>query len=637
MPRRSKNWVVINLASLIPVTAALIVVAVALQTMFVSHGHCPPTNRPAQLWTNPVLCADKGIMHRLLDDTVGAQLVRAQLVVADKPTAGLINLESQRADLQKGVPDAEAEARAAKDELKAAQTVLHDAQVGSDAAQAALTQAEQKREQAALAAAAAGPAGRPRAPAKRAHASSTTAVDIATAEKNKAETTAAQVTAKKTRADAKKKVTEAEKDKAEADTKLTAARQKLAGFDKAVERTVSATTLREAQARLLWFGGFGSSLVVALGTIFAMLWVLATVAGDHVRPSDMPWNGWRTKLAAERAGKLLAVFVVSLAVLYLFGHVAYRVIDSILFDGHAPPWPWSWLLWSSVPDGLVTFDDNLQSYVFGSDKAAATPVALLGSGLSLLKEGNWMVIAAVVFIAAAVTAILYQHPEQVSAREEEPLAVATEAADAYKQFLARLDHLKEAIATPPDPPPAGLGQILKQVAAATTKADGDYETFLAAARAGDAYIQFLARCFRRLSVAIYFGSVLLVVSVARISAQYGWPAALLDPDETAEQPIKTHLVTALKGVADQFAVEYGMIFTLLLFSLCLPAWMVLRRRAWEVARARKPGATQECQQKWLDSQGLGFTSVQHAAQLFAALAPAGAGTIIAVVKNFTGG
>jgi hypothetical protein len=112
---------------------------------------------------------------------------------------------------------------------------------------------------------------------------------------------------------------------------------------------------------------------------------------------------------------------------------------------------------------------------------------------------------------------------------------------------------------------------------------------------------------------------------------------LLDPDETAEQPIKTHLVTALKGVADQFAIEYGMIFTLLLLSLFLPAWVVLRRRAWEVARAHKPDATQECRQKWLDSQGLGFTSVQHAAQLFAALAPAGAGTIIAVVKNFTGG
>jgi Tfp pilus assembly protein PilE len=621
-----KNWTVINLGSLLPATVALIVMAVALQTMFVSHGVCPPANRPAELWTNPVLCPDRGIMHRLLDDAV-----RAQLVVPDKPAAALINLESQRADLQKGVPDAAAEAKAAKAKLQTAQNVLKDAQAALDAAQAALTAAEQKRQQAARAAAAAASAPRLRAADKRGRGSSTAAADLATAERNKADAVAAKVKAEAARVDAKNKVADAEKDKAEADTKLTAASQKLTGFDKAVERAVSASTLREAQARLLWFGSFGSSLVVALGTIFAMLWVLATVTDDHVR--YMPLNRWETKIG--RGFQLLAVFLGSLVALYLFGHVAYRFTNDILFDGKAPAW--SWLPWS-VPNGLLTFDDNLQSYVFGSDKAAATPAALLGGGPLLLKEGNWMVIAAVVFIAAAVTAILYQHPAQVSARKKAPPAMAAEAADAYEEFLAKLkQYLKKATAPPPDPPPARLEQTLEQVAAATTKANDDYRRFLETLTVPDAYIQFLARCFRRLSVAIYFGSVLLVISVGRISAQYGWPAALLDPDETAEQPIKTHLVTALKGVADQFAIEYGMIFTLLLFSLFLPAWVVLRRRAWEVARAHKPDATQECQQKWLDSQGLGFTSVQHAAQLFAALAPAGAGTIIAVVKNFTGG
>jgi hypothetical protein len=140
-----------------------------------------------------------------------------------------------------------------------------------------------------------------------------------------------------------------------------------------------------------------------------------------------------------------------------------------------------------------------------------------------------------------------------------------------------------------------------------------------------------------LSVAIYFGATLLVVCVAHISAEYSWPAALLDPGAT-DEPIKTYLPAALNALAEQFALEYGMIFTLVLTGLFLPTWVVLRRRAWEVARVRtEAGKKQEDQQKWLESQGLGFTSIQHVAQVLALLAPAGAGTFIAILKTFSGG
>jgi hypothetical protein len=258
---------------------------------------------------------------------------------------------------------------------------------------------------------------------------------------------------------------------------------------------------------------------------------------------------------------------------------AYRVLRAAIFPAFTLPWPSSWQELLALFKGWLTFDDNIQSYLFGSNGTGrVTPGTLLQDGLSLLQRLEGAVIAAGITIGAAVTVILYQHPEQVRARR---------------------------VAFPAGPP---VG----------------------------AYNQFLARCFQRLSVAIYFGAVLLVVSVACISAQYSWPGSLLDA-ETTEEPIKTHLMAALKGLSDQFAFEYGMIFTLLLFSLFLPAWVVLRRRAWEAARAQAPDQAQDDQQKWLEARGLGFSNVQHVAQLLALLAPAGAGTFIAILKAFTGG
>jgi hypothetical protein len=187
-------------------------------------------------------------------------------------------------------------------------------------------------------------------------------------------------------------------------------------------------------------------------------------------------------------------------------------------------------------------------------------------------------IAAVSLIAVAATIVLYQHPEQEKSRKT---------------------------GNPP--------------------------------KSFDGYAEFLARCFQRLSVAIYFGAVLLVACVIRIGAEYGWLSALLDPTAT-EEPAKPSLPGALTSLADLLTFTYGLVFTLVLIGLFLPAWIILRRRAWQVVRTKKPteAKTLRDQEQWLENQGLSFTSFQYLIQILALLAPLGAGTFIAALKGLIG-
>jgi hypothetical protein len=390
----------------------------------------------------------------------------------------------------------------------------------------------------------------------------------------------------KSRGEAETKVTEAA-------SKLNLAKKKNATFIASAaatqEMATNTTLLREARARMLWFGTFGLSLVVALGTIFAMGWAWITALDDHLRPIDRIWPTWPGELLSA-LGKLFLVVVVSLIAPVVICWVAYGITRILIFGGFPLPCPFALgELWTFAK-GLLTFDDSFQSFIFGSDRKNLVQAGVLfPNGLWLVKALNIAVILAGIAIAAAVTATLYQHPAQVESRRprrQNPATLTTANGYTYLQSLT--------------------------------------------------YVPFLARCFRRLSVAIYFGAVLLVVCVAHINAQYSWPAALLEPG-TTDELTKTDLPKAFTALADQASFEYGIIFTLVLIGLFLPTWVVLRRRAWEVARARKPDKTQGDQQKWLESEGLGFTSIQRVAQFLALLAPAGAGVFIDFVKAFSGG
>ncbi len=201
-----------------------------------------------------------------------------------------------------------------------------------------------------------------------------------------------------------------------------------------------------------------------------------------------------------------------------------------------------------------------------------------GRTSSMVDALNGAVIVAVSCIAVAATVLLYQHPEQEESR----------------------------------------------------KTGNPTQSF-------DGYAEFLARCFRRLSVAIYFGAVLLVACVIRIGAEYGWLSALLDPAVT-EEPAKTSLPGALTSLADLLTFTYGLVFTLILTGLFLPAWIILRRRAWQVVRTKRPAGAETLrdQEQWLEKQGLSFTSFQYLVQILALLAPLGAGTFIAALKGSIG-
>ena len=228
---------------------------------------------------------------------------------------------------------------------------------------------------------------------------------------------------------------------------------------------------------------------------------------------------------------------------------------------------------------VLHFDDAITTFIFGLP--AGTGGTFLPKSLVLVTHASLLVFIAVTLLGIAVGATLYQTPWQVSD---------------WKTSLAA------------QPPPT--------------------ET---------PYERFIIRCFQRLNVCIYIGATLLVLCVMHVSAQYSWVAALLDPGAT-DEPWKTVLPTAINGLADEMAFQYGLAFSTVLIALFLPTWVILRRRAWALARAQNPAdPTKKGIQAFLEARGMGFTNVQQYTQILALLAPAGAGVFVSILKALSGG
>jgi hypothetical protein len=144
--------------------------------------------------------------------------------------------------------------------------------------------------------------------------------------------------------------------------------------------------------------------------------------------------------------------------------------------------------------------------------------------------------------------------------------------------------------------------------------------------------RYLIRCFERLNVCIYIGAGLLVAGVVHVTAEYSWPAAILGPPQAGEP--KAELPEMLEKFANEMMFEYGLAFSVVLASMVLPAWVILRRRAWDVARGRNdPGKSTPELQKWLEDQGMGFTKLQKLAQIAALIAPLGTAELGTVLKS----
>ena len=147
-----------------------------------------------------------------------------------------------------------------------------------------------------------------------------------------------------------------------------------------------------------------------------------------------------------------------------------------------------------------------------------------------------------------------------------------------------------------------------------------------AAGTNDVYQEFLTRCFERLKITVYIGAILLIVCVAQINAWYAWPASLI-PFAAETEPLG-QLSKALNETSGQLSLEYGLAFTLVLIAMYLPALVILRRRAWQLARARNPGTNIEANQKWLVERNLALSVPQTVMQSIILLSPAALGTVL---------
>jgi hypothetical protein len=148
--------------------------------------------------------------------------------------------------------------------------------------------------------------------------------------------------------------------------------------------------------------------------------------------------------------------------------------------------------------------------------------------------------------------------------------------------------------------------------------------------ARDFYQEFLTRCFERLKVALYVGAIMLVVYVTQLNAWYAWPVSLLSPAADTE-PLG-RFGKAIADLSSQLGLEYGLVFTVLLAAIYLPALVILRRRAWQLARSRNPGSDMGAQQEWLAKRNLSISLPSGFLQAVALLSPAVVGSLLTLFQ-----
>jgi hypothetical protein len=355
--------------------------------------------------------------------------------------------------------------------------------------------------------------------------------------------------------------------------------QNMADAAARIQARAQAAIFREARARLRWIASYAAVVVFAIGGIFAGLWITFASLDDHLFPEDraLGEKRWHRVFAG------LCLLTIASGGYFIEAWAAiYQESRTRLFAGLPPDSPFD--------IRLLRFQDAMTSFIFGDGHTGAghfLPVAQ-----PMLERANWLILLAILALACAVSATLYQRPFQVVPLDKprDPAEVSIALKDA----------------TDPKPTPQ------------------------------KPYDRVLVRCFQRLNICIYIGATLLVICVINISARYGWIVSLLDPTE-GEDAWKTALPNAINGLAEELALQYGLGFTTLLLGLLIPTWIILRRRAWVVARLRNPGRDDmKSLQDFLASNGMGFTSVQQYAQVLAVLAPAGAGIFVTALKALTG-
>jgi hypothetical protein len=69
-----------------------------------------------------------------------------------------------------------------------------------------------------------------------------------------------------------------------------------------------------------------------------------------------------------------------------------------------------------------------------------------------------------------------------------------------------------------------------------------------------------------------------------------------------------------------------------LVAIYLPALVILRRRAWQLARSRNPGSEMGAQQEWLAKRNLAISLPSGFLQALALLSPAVVGSLLNLLQ-----
>lgn len=122
----------------------------------------------------------------------------------------------------------------------------------------------------------------------------------------------------------------------------------------------------------------------------------------------------------------------------------------------------------------------------------------------------------------------------------------------------------------------------------------------------------LRRQTRRLNTALFVGATMIVAGIVHAIALHRLPGALLDEARADE----------LNSVIHALSTGIGAVWTFILLGIYLPAALILRWRALELAHSELPDdAPPDTVSEWLSEHGLTSHAVQQLARIAALLGP----------------
>ncbi|HEV7743799.1 MAG TPA: hypothetical protein VGO56_02280 [Pyrinomonadaceae bacterium] len=136
----------------------------------------------------------------------------------------------------------------------------------------------------------------------------------------------------------------------------------------------------------------------------------------------------------------------------------------------------------------------------------------------------------------------------------------------------------------------------------------------------------LARRMKLLRYLLYMGAVLLVIGVLRLSTTLNWGASFIPSDSATGRSVDV----LVKGIVSSL----GTYYTLLMAAMYLPAALILRARAGELAD-QQPVTIVE-QETWLSSHGLNLSYAESFPRIIAILAPIMTGPFIEIIRHVIG-